>query len=68
MSRWKMPGLNMNNMKMFDEIYVRDTKTKELVNITELPREKYEYFLELMHQLRIGYSIAIQKQDRNART
>lgn len=53
-------------MKLFDEIYVRDTETKELIDITELPREKYEFFLDLMHQLRIGYKIAIEKQDRNA--
>lgn len=53
-------------MKLFDEIYVRDSETKELIDITELPREKYEYFLELMERLRIGYNIAIQKQDMNA--
>lgn len=39
--------------KSFTKIMVETNG--EMVNITQLPKEQYEEFLELMHQLRIGY-------------
>lgn len=33
-----------------------------IINITDLPKDAYEYFLELTNQLRISYSIIKNKK------
>jgi len=38
-----------------------ETKNGEFVNITDLPKEQYEQFLELMHQIRIAYISIINR-------
>ena len=46
--------------KIFDKILVElDGKT---IDIVDLPQDKYEQFLELMHQIRLAY-IVIKKND-----
>lgn len=52
----------LNNMeeKLFSKIMV-EIKDGVIVNITELPKDQYEQFLELMHQVRIAY-IAVTKR------
>ena len=36
----------------------------ELIDITTLPREEYEEFLESMHRLRLAYMSAIRNIDK----
>ena len=33
-----------------------------IINITDLPKDTYEYFLELTHALRLSYSIIKEKE------
>jgi hypothetical protein len=40
--------------KLFTKIMV-EIKGGVMVNITDLPKEHYEEFLELMHKLRLAY-------------
>lgn len=42
---------------MFSKIMV-EIKNDIIVDITDLPKEQYEEFLELMHQVRIAYIAA----------
>ena len=36
-----------------------------LVNITDLPKEHYENFLELMHNLRIAYKVILENKGKS---
>lgn len=38
-----------------------EIKGVAIVNITDLPKEQYEQFLELMHQVRIAYIAATRR-------
>jgi hypothetical protein len=49
--------------KVFTKIMV-EIKGGVMVNITDLPKDQYERFLEMMHDLRIIY-IALQSDSRN---
>ena len=44
----------MEKIKIFSKVMV-EIKGGILVNIRDLPPEQYEYFLELMHRLRLAY-------------
>jgi hypothetical protein len=37
----------------FENVYVE--YNGKLVNVNTLPKEEYEYFLELMHRVRLAY-------------
>ena len=52
----KQEQLIENHEKIFTKIMV-EIKDGPIVNITDLPKEHYEYFLELMHNLRIAYNV-----------
>lgn len=49
-------------MEDITKIFVE--KNGELINITSLPREEYEDFLESMHRLRIAYIATIRYFDK----
>ncbi len=38
-----------------------------IINIKDLPKDGYEYFLELTHNLRISYSVIKTKKDEKAK-
>ena len=46
--------------KLFSKIMV-EIKGGAIVNITDLPKEQYEQFLEIMHQVRIAYIAATNR-------
>ena len=46
--------------KTFSKIMV-EIKGGIIVNITDLPKDKYEEFLEIMHQVRLTYIAIISK-------
>ena len=46
--------------KLFSKIMV-EIKGGAIVNITDLPKEQYEQFLEIMHQVRIAYIAATSR-------
>ena len=46
--------------KFFSKIMV-EIKGGAIVNITDLPKEQYEQFLEIMHQVRIAYIAATSR-------
>ena len=52
--------------KTFTKIMV-ETKEGVIVNITALPKEQYEYFLELMHNLRLAYIAIVNKEELKKR-
>jgi len=54
---------NPDNMKnVITNIYIK--VNDELIDITTLPREEYEEFLESMHRLRLAYMSAIRNIDK----
>ena len=44
-----------------DHCHIEYDKAGELTNITELDREEYEQFLEIMEKLRIAYNVLINR-------
>ena len=46
--------------KLFSKIMV-EIKGGAIVNITDLPKEQYEQFLEIMYQVRIAYIAATSR-------
>lgn len=44
----------MNKENPFSRVLV-ETKDGSIIDITDLPKEEYEAFLELTHQVRIRY-------------
>ena len=42
-------------MEFFNKILVQETKTGNLIDITNLNKENYESFLEAMQKLQIAY-------------
>ena len=59
----------LNNMEeiIFTKIMV-EMADGTVVNITDLPRLQYEYFLKLMHDLEIAYRIKMAQLDRRQQT
>lgn len=53
-------GTRQMNEPMFSKIMV-EIKGGSIVNITDLPKEQYEQFLELMHKIRIAYIATTSK-------
>ena len=51
-------------MGYFDKIYIKEKKTGNLVDITDLDREHYESFLNAMNQLRAAYNVAIERKKK----
>jgi len=49
----------MKKIKKAGAIYIE--LDGELTNITELDREEYEQFLEIMEKLRIAYNVLINR-------
>lgn len=52
-------------MGFFDKIYIREKKTGNLVDITNLDKQHYESFLEAMQLLQTAYIKALAKQSKN---
>jgi len=50
------------------EIYVKNTETDKLVNITDLNRNDYEQFLEVVLLIQIAYTKAIHKHYTKSNT
>lgn len=48
-------------MGFFNKILVQETKTGNLIDITNLDKKHYESFLEAMQQLQTAYVIAKRK-------
>lgn len=46
--------------KLFTKIMV-EVKGGEIINITDLSKEQYKYFLEITHQIRIAYISATSR-------
>ena len=46
----------------FNRIFVEMKDTGKLVDITELPREQYEIFIELMGALGVAYWTAVSRK------
>ena len=51
-----------SDKKIFTKVMV-EIKGGVMVNITDLPPDQYEYFLDFVYALRIAYTV--MKRDRN---
>jgi hypothetical protein len=54
-------------MGFFNKILVRETKTGNLIDITNLDLEHYESFLTAIQKLEIAYILAKKKQNENTK-
>lgn len=49
-------------MGFFKEIFIKDTKTGKLVNITDLDAEHYESFLECTTKIKAAYIAELERR------
>jgi len=49
-------------MVFFNKILVQETKTGNLIDITNLDKEHYEIFLDAMEKLKIAYKVALERR------
>lgn len=52
-------------MGFFNKIFVQETKTGNLIDITNLDKLHYESFLDAMKKLKIAYKVAIKRKKLN---
>jgi len=50
-------------MGFFDKVFVKETGTNKLVDITTLDRKHYESFLDAMEKLKLAYEVAIKEKE-----
>lgn len=49
-------------MGFFNKILVQETKTGNLIDITNLDQKHYESFLEVMQKIKIAYKVATKHE------
>jgi len=50
-------------MGFFNQILVKEVSTDKLIDITDLDKDHYEAFLDVVNRLQIAYQIAVRRQN-----